>query len=47
MYAVFFIRDGKWTMHMTFLSMNDARTEASYLAQSIGVTADVFKEERA
>lgn len=47
MYAVFFIKEGKWEMHQTFSSLNGARAEAAYLTKSIGVTANVFKEERA
>ena len=47
MYAVCFIRDGDWQMHMAFASKSAAKIEADYLSKSLGLTANVFKKATA
>lgn len=45
MFAVFIIKNGKWSMHADgFMTIKSAKIEADYINSSIGVSAKVFKK---
>jgi hypothetical protein len=42
MYAVFFIKDSKWTLWETYQSKRAADEEKKYLVSGLGLRAEVF-----
>lgn len=43
-YAVFFVRNGQWVMHLQSFSRACCETEASYLRDMLGLNAQVFSQ---
>lgn len=41
-YAVFFVRGGKWVLHLQTFSHACAQTECTYLCNALGLNARVF-----